>query len=152
MGTNQSLMFRVQEIIQNQSGPITDDEALEIAVRELYPDYESLLQRTIKSEKATGNALRKRTYELAEQPGLFDIPSWIGIKSEGGNVFVSRECADMDHVRQHSNEVYQHASVLILRAERYRKEVRLRQHCPGHMLWTEARLAVGAGDETATAS
>lgn len=148
MGIDRSLMLRVQEILQVQPDAMTMREAVTIALRERYTDYDSLLQAASAFGAASANGLRKRTYDLRDQPTLFDIPEVIAIRTVDGDLFIKREHATLGQVRQHHHELSQYLAVQAMRSHRYGDELTQLASLPDDMLWIEARTALGPGDET----
>lgn len=136
-----SIQLRVQELINSTQEPITDHEALKRVLAERYKDDpDGLLEYATSMGRTALRGLRKRTYELPEQDGLFEIPPVIAISTPDGDLFMAREQANFDQVVQWIREGLQHHSTQNLRFERFRLAVEpLRGTIPGDTPWWTAR-------------
>jgi hypothetical protein len=85
--------------------------------------------------------IRKRTYEIPEQPelALTDMPSVIGITTPGGDMFVQRSEATVGQVRQWNREALQHHSTQRLRHKRFRDDLKLIDDIHEDAGWLETR-------------
>jgi hypothetical protein len=135
-----SIQLRAQEIIQANPDGMYLRDALKQAILERYKNDSNALAEVAATSLMTGmSGLRKRTYELSDQPGMFEIPSVIGIRTDEGDLLIARESADLDHVRQWQREGQQHHSTQLLRFKRAGDELQGLKEEPGTIPWSAAR-------------
>lgn len=135
-----SLTMRAQEIIAQSETTISIFQAARQALAERCLSYDELLDYSTSGLVVGMRDLKKRLYDLPEQDTLdFDIPSAIGISTPEGDMFIGREYATLDQVRQWADEGQQHHSTQNLRFKRFKERLRAYGAIDGNELWTEAR-------------
>jgi hypothetical protein len=142
VSVDNTLLVRVREIIGNSPEPITDRAALKKALLERYRTVEEMAQAVIGMSDSLLRLLRSSTYVLPEQPGLFDIPSLISIKTEEGVLFIGGDDATLDQVEQYIDDGHRFHSAQSLRFKRGKEDCkRLRSlDLPGDIVFRKARL------------
>lgn len=147
-----SLQLRAQEIINAHPTGISVREAVKQALIERFGHDENALAEfaaTVTAPSLTG--LRKRTYELPD-PGeqlMFEIPQVIGIRTEDGDLLVSRDHADLGQVRQWLDEGCQHHATQHLRFKRGKAEIEPLKNEDGSLPWWSARHMLAQAEEEA---
>lgn len=134
-----TVQARAQEIVFNTTEPITVVEACRRALAELYgADPEQLLSVAATLAAATVSGLKRLTHNLPE-PGsqlVMDIPSVIGISTPDGDLFVRKDEAEADQVRQWAREGLQHHSTQRLRFKHLiNRDLEVAEDVPGNVKW-----------------
>lgn len=137
--TDNTLVLRAQEIINNSDGPISDREAIKRALMDRYPTFEKMAEACATFATGIAKQLKKSTYELPEQDGLFDIPATISNTTPDGVLFINREQAELGQVRQWVREGRQHHSTQHMRFKRAANELIALAEFPDDLAWVEAR-------------
>lgn len=145
-----SLQLRAQEIINANPAGMSVREAVKQALLERYGHDENALAEfaaTVAASSLTG--LRKRTYELPDPDTqmMFEIPQVIGIRTEDGDLLVSRDHADLSQVRQWLGEGQQHHATQLLRFKRGQAEIEPLKNEEGTLPWWSARHMLCQADE-----
>ena len=136
-----SLTMRAQEIIAQSETTISAFQAARQALAERCLTYDELLDYSTNGLVTAMRDLRKRLYDLPEQDTLdLDIPSAIGITSPDGDLFIGRDHATLDQVRQWADEGQQHHSTQNLRFKRFKERLRAFGAIDGSELWTDYDL------------
>lgn len=138
-----TLTLRAQEIIASTDQPVNATDALMQALRERRLSYEDLL-KMVASQIST-RSLRKGTYELPEQEGLFDLPSIICIGTPDGDLFLKAENATIAQVEQWAEEAHQHHSTQNLRFKRLKKQLKTFAALDRNSLYIEAKAQLTNG-------
>lgn len=98
---DRSLIARAEEIALKTPGKITTEAALAEAIRERYDNNPKLM-----AEFAAGmmrgalKDIRKNTYQLGEQPTLFDVPQTIVVSTPEGDLLIAKDDATAGQVEQ----------------------------------------------------
>lgn len=147
-----SLQLRAQEIINANPAGMSVREAVKQALLERYGHDENALAdfaAAVAASSLTG--LRKRTYELPDPdaPLMFEIPQVIGIRTEDGDLLVSRDHADLGQVCQWLDEGCQHHATQHLRFKRGKAEVEPLKNEPRSLPWRSARHMLTQPDSEA---
>jgi hypothetical protein len=140
-----TLTLRAQQIIATADEPINVTDALVEALRERGLSYDDLLKMV--AGQISTRSLRKSTYELPEQDGLFDLPSIICIGTTDGDLFLKADKATVGQVEQWAEEAQQHHSTQNLRFKRFKKQVKKLASVDRQALFVEARAALIAGGD-----
>lgn len=139
----QSIRVRAQEIIQNSPTAMGTQEALEQALVERYQDdFAGLAKAAAALGAGALKGIRKRTYEIQEEDGqgsLFDVPSYIGIRTTQGDMLVPKDQATLGHVRQWQREGQQHHATQLQRFKRAGKALDSLKDEDESLEWFEAR-------------
>lgn len=147
-----SLTVRAQEIINANPAGMSVRDAVKQALLERYGHDENALAdfaATVTASSLTG--LRKRTYDLPERDEqlMFEVPQVIGIRTEDGDLLVSRQHADLGQVRQWLQEGRQHHATQLLRFKRGQAEIEPLKEEDGALPWQSARhMLPPAGEAT----
>lgn len=140
-----SLTMRAQEIIAHSDKAISAFQAARQALAERCMTYDELLDYSTNGLVAGMRDLKKRLYDLPEQDTLdLDIPSAIGISTPDGDLYIGREHATLDQVRQWAAEGQQHHSTQNLRFKRFKQRLEAFNAIDGTELWVEARKQITA--------
>lgn len=122
MATNDraSLKLRAQEIIIANPDGMTVKEALKKAILERYPNNpERIAEAFAAVFQSAMSGLRKSTYELPDESGaLFPVPDVIGVRTEDGDLLVTRQAASLGHIRSWQKDGHQYHSTQALRFKR----------------------------------
>lgn len=144
---DRSIIARAQEFIARSASPITSREALKQALAERYAsDPEGLLNFAVDGGVSAMRDLRKRTYDLPEQPGLFDLPPVIGISTPLGDLFIHLDDATAGQVGQWAREGEQHHGSQHKRFKAIRGQIKESALDPSENFKAQLR-AIGGGDE-----
>jgi hypothetical protein len=138
----QSLILRAQEIITSNPDGMTARMAYKSALLERFKgDPEALAEHAASLAAGTLAGLRKRTYDLpdTEIGALFNIPQVIGIRTEDGDLLVSRDHADTDQVQQWAREGDQYHSTQRLRFRRFREQLEPLKELEKPIPWWEGK-------------
>ena len=144
-----SLQLRAQEIINASPDGMSIREALKQALLEKYGhDPDALAEAAAAFGASAMSGLRKRTYELPDDQGaLFQIPNVIGIRTDDGDLLISRRHANLGQVRQWQKEGQQHHATQLLRFKRAGKDLEPLKEEPAETLWLQARQALAANED-----
>lgn len=99
--TDRSLIARAEEIALGTGEKITTERALAEAIAERFDNNPKLM-----AEFAAGmmrgalKEIRKNSYQLSEQPTLFDVPQSIVISTPEGDLLIKKESATAGQVEQ----------------------------------------------------
>lgn len=141
---DKTLTLRAQEIITRSDDPINITDALAQALRERGLSYEELLHLAVSN--ISTRSLRKSTYELPEQDGLFDVPSIICIGTPDGDLFLPRSGATVAQVAQWADEAQAHHATQNHRFKKFKKQLSRMADLDKNMLWIQARAQLEAGE------
>lgn len=149
MSGDRSLQLRAQEIINAHPDGMTVRDAMKQAILERYADNPERMADAFATVAAGGmSQLRKRTYELPDDEGLFQIPSWIGIRTEDGDMLVQREAATLGQAAQWAREGLQHHSVQRVRFKRAADQLEQLKDEKRELPWWNARRLLAAIETT----
>lgn len=149
MSERSSLQLRAQDIINHHPNGITAREALKQAAIERYGnDPDKLAEAFASAASSAMSILRKKTYELPDNSdALFQIPSFIAVRSEGTDLYVHRNEASLGHVRQWRREAQQYFSTQLLRSKRAKRQLDQLRDEPDDLNWQDARKMLNPADE-----
>src|SRR6266700_8372792 len=80
---------------------------------------------------------------------MFEVPQVIGIRTEDGDLLVSRDHADLSQVRQWLGEGRQHHATQLLRFKRGQAEIEPLKNEEGTLPWWSARHMLAQADDEA---
>ena len=136
---DKTLILRAQEIINKAGKPMGAREAIKIVLRERALSYEEMLDVAAGLAQGAMRALRKSTFDLPDQDGLFDIPAVISNSTPDGPLFISRDQANVGQVRQWVREGRAHHAIQHLRFKRAADEMTALDDIADEIPWSEAR-------------
>lgn len=139
--SQQWLAIRAQEIILNSEG-ISATQALKMALLERYDDIDKLAEFAAGSFGSLARKLRNATYELPDEPTLFDIPAVIAVITDEGELFIPRDGANAGQVREWARDGQRFHANQRLKFERIRKQLSAVEDIPDETPWIEARAAI----------
>jgi hypothetical protein len=145
-----SLQLRAQEIIIANPEGMTVKEALKRAILERYPnDPERIAEAFASAAQSAMSGLRKRTYELPDDNGvaLFEVPEVIGVRTEDGDLLVTRQVASLGQIRSWQKDGHQHHAAQALRFKRAGNQLDPLKDESDRLPWVNARQMLAAIEE-----
>jgi hypothetical protein len=152
MATNDrtSLQLRAQEIIIANPDGMTVREALKRAILERYPnDPERIAEAFAAVAQSAMSGLRKKTYELPDDRDLtlFEVPEVIGVRTEDGDLLVTRQAASLGQVKSWQKDGHQYHSTQTLRFKRAGQRLDSLKDEDDELPWINARHMLTAAEE-----
>lgn len=103
------IIARATELAATGGKPIASADALRQALDERCGgDYQAALDMLVNEGRSKLKDARQRTYNLPEQPTLFDLPAVIAISTPLGDLFIPSDMASAGQVEQWAREGQQH--------------------------------------------
>lgn len=103
------IIARATELAANAGEPVPAAVALRRALDERCGgDYQAAMDMLVGEGLSKMKDARQRTYNLPEQPTLFDLPAVIAVTTPLGDLFVPADMATAGQVEQWAREGQQH--------------------------------------------
>lgn len=142
---DQTLMLRAYEIAENSQEKIYLRDAFKQAVKERYPDIDSMAEAMATLGESSWKAYKKRQYELPDnsQGQLFELPQQILIDTpERGPLLLYRSEATKGQAKQYAQEGLRLHATQRLRFQQAVRDCELVEDLDDDTPWQDARQAI----------